>query len=354
MTPSLFKPPYPFHREDARRLHQALSQLYATPKQAVLVAQQAGLDVSHIFADQAPFFVWKDILEAAAVAGLLEPLVQDVRQRLSASSPYRPLLDDLLADRPVPASGEPRDLDGAPQFVHGAGGILEQEALLYRDDLTIQVGALPALIATLQRLTALAPSVCKLTVDVLDGEQFGTAFRIGPDLLLTNWHVLHRKSDGVRAGAVLAEFGYEDDGQGGVRAVIAIACDPASIQASQADDWAVIRAKAPLAAAWPEVRLEEAVNPVLNGAAFVIQHPQGARKRVSIVRNQVSFFDGRVVQYLADTQVGSSGAPVFDAEGRLIALHHAGGLPQEVTGKAPLRKNEGIRISRIIAGMQPH
>jgi hypothetical protein len=65
----------------------------------------------------------------------------------------------------------------------------------------------------------------------------------------------------------------------------------------------------------------------------------------------VSAFDDRVVHYLTDTKEGSSGAPVFDAEGHLIALHHAGGRPQEIAGKAPLKKNEGIRISRILAGL---
>jgi hypothetical protein len=35
----------------------------------------------------------------------------------------------------------------------------------------------------------------------------------------------------------------------------------------------------------------------------------------------------------------------------LIALHHLGGRPQEVAGKQPFRKNEGIRIPRILEGL---
>jgi V8-like Glu-specific endopeptidase len=70
------------------------------------------------------------------------------------------------------------------------------------------------------------------------------------------------------------------------------------------------------------------------------------------VRNQVSSFDDRVLHYLTDTQQGSSGSPVFDAQGRLIGLHHAGGTPQQVIGKPPMAKNEGIRIPRVVAGLQ--
>ena len=59
---------------------------------------------------------------------------------------------------------------------------------------------------------------------------------------------------------------------------------------------------------------------MLGEAAFVIQHPLGGRKRVATVRNQVSFVDDRVVRCLSDTQVGSSGSPVPNADGQLIAL----------------------------------
>lgn len=57
------------------------------------------------------------------------------------------------------------------------------------------------------------------------------------------------------------------------------------------------------------------------------------------------------VQYLTDTQPGSSGAPVFDSQCRLIALHHRGGTPTQKTGKAPLTKNQWVRISRVHAAL---
>src|SRR5262249_30724307 len=203
----------------------------------------------------------------------------------------------------------------------------------------------------MQRLVALAPAVCKLTIDIDGDSQYGTGFRIGPDLLLTNWHVVHRRSDGKPATTVTAEFDFEDDGKGGLRAATPVPCDAGSIVAHQADDWAVVVTAQPMSEAWPTVPLAAAAQPVEGAPAYVIQHPRGERKRIGFIRNQVSYVDDRVVHYLTDTQVGSSGAPVFDAQGRIVALHHAGGRPQEVLGKPVLRKNEGIRISRVTAGL---
>jgi V8-like Glu-specific endopeptidase len=102
----------------------------------------------------------------------------------------------------------------------------------------------------------------------------------------------------------------------------------------------------------PTLKLSEPATPIHQEPAFVIQHPGGARKRVAYVRNQITDVDDRVVQYLSDTQDGSSGAPVLNEAGRLIALHRAGGVPQEAAGKLPLQKNEGLRISRVVQGLE--
>ncbi len=105
-------------------------------------------------------------------------------------------------------------------------------------------------------------------------------------------------------------------------------------------------------AGWPIIKLSDAVDPELHTPAYIIQHPEGQSKRIGFVRNQVADFTDRVVHYLTDTQEGSSGAPVFNGDGKLIALHHAGGRPQQIPGRSPVKKNEGIRIARILTALQ--
>jgi V8-like Glu-specific endopeptidase len=341
---------YPFHESEAQQLHTILTQINATSAMAVLAAEKAGVDTMMIFRDQAPALIWADILRAAASQGLTRALVKQTAERLNASSPFITFLQKLLANQPAPAEDEPRGIDGAPNFLSDSDEISEPEALLYQDDLMIQIGQVPALIGTLQTLVALAPTVCKLSVDFNGPQKRGTAFRIGSDLLLTNWHVLHRTDSGTRANAVTAEFGYEDNGAGGVVTATAIPCDAGSIVTNKDDDWAVVKTSGPLLDSWPIVKLSESVAPTTGGSAYIIQHPAGERKRLGFVRNQVSGFNDRTVHYLTDTKEGSSGSPVFDAQGKLIALHHSGGRPQEVVGKPPMKKNEGIRISKILEG----
>jgi hypothetical protein len=345
--------PFPFADPTGQQLHTNLTNLYATPQQATLVAERAGIDLVFLDTQQAPVFIWRDILTLAAQGGLTRQLVTTVRDLLNEQNPRRQFFVDLLADRPAPIDAEPRGADGSPTFLKDDDSVSEPEALLYRDDLTLETGRLPALIETMRALVGLAPAVCKIDARFPAGIGSGTGFRIAPDLVLTNWHVLHdARGSGQRAAAATLEFNFEDDGHGGTLASSAVAGDITSVVTDRDDDWAVIRPATPLADELAIVKLSEAVDPVGGEAAFIVQHPGGRRKRLGYVRNQISDFDDRVVHYLTDTEQGSSGSPVFNAAGQLVGLHHAGGTPQTVTGRPPITKNEGIRIGRVVTGLQ--
>jgi len=88
--------PYPWVDPVAQQLHLTLTRLYPTPQRATSVAERAGVDVSFLDAQQAPVFVWHDILDLAAQSGLTRKLVATARDLLNEQSPLRPFFDDLL------------------------------------------------------------------------------------------------------------------------------------------------------------------------------------------------------------------------------------------------------------------
>ena len=345
--------PYPWPDPTAQQLHLKLTNLHPTPQRAAMVAEKASIDVTYLNVGQAVVFVWHDILDLAAEGTLTRQLVTTVRDLLNANNSQRPFFDDLLADVQPPLDPEPRNPDGTPVFISDDDSVTEPEALLFRNDLTLETGRLPALVQTLQTLIGLSPGVCKIEATFAGGVGAGTGFRVAPDLILTNWHVLHdRFPPHAAASKVTLEFGFEDDGKGGTIASTAVAGDVSKIVTDQTDDWAVIKTTTPLSDEFLIVKPSEAVDPVTGESAYILQHPGGRRKRLGYVRNQVSDFDDRVVHYLTDTEQGSSGSPVFNAAGQLIGLHHAGGTPQTVTGQPPITKNEGIRIPKVLQGLE--
>jgi hypothetical protein len=338
--------PYPWAHREAQQLHATLTQLYPSGTQAAALASRAGLDTSLVYTEQSAYAVWTELLTEAAKHGLMRPLVQQAYDRLAPTSSVRSFLAALLAEVPPPLAAEGNDAGAGSGFLYADDTITEPEALLYADDLTLLTSKVPALITTLTKLVQLAPAVCRLTVEVSGQRQYGTAFRIGPTLLLTNWHVLHDHHSRQPATTVLAEFGYETEA---VHAgCVAMQCNVATIQASQTNDWAVIEVAEVLGDEWPIIPLLYLAKPQLRSATYIVQHPGGSARRLGYVRNQVSYVNDRIVQYLTDTQGGSSGAPVFNEAGDVIAMHHLGGQPHILLGKAPLKKNEGILISRIL------
>jgi endonuclease G len=88
----------------------------------------------------------------------------------------------------------------------------------------------------------------------------------------------------------------------------------------------------------------------LGEVANIVQHPDGRYKEVVLRENRLAARLDLVLHYVADTEPGSSGSPVFNNEWEVIALHHWGGpWRQSADGHVLDREvNEGIRISAIV------
>lgn len=338
--------PFPFHKPMGQELLRVLAGFYRTEREALIFTQPFGVDPLNVPSGLSPIHLWYELLQMLATQNTVRLAVQSTRDQFP-NNPNRPFFEALLADQPAPVSAEP--------ISHQAPGfddtVTSPEALLFFDDLTIPSGQIANLIDTLDRMVANAPAVCLLRVRNALGEFFGTGARIGVQMVLTNHHVLFPMNQ--RAITVRADFGFDIDAGGASLAVTSLVGNPATIRGESADDWAVIDVPE-MNAHWPILPLEGAQAPQIGDATYILQHPGGQQKRLGFVRNTISYVDAGVVRYLTDTRPGSSGAPVFDTAGRLIALHHAGGTPTEVVGKPPVTKNEGIRISRVRERLTAH
>ena len=202
-------------------------------------------------------------------------------------------------------------------------------------------------IAFLARGLELAPAICRLLVTLHGTEVYGTAFRIGPDLLLTNHHVLMTAAD-EPATAVTAWFGYEQTFDGADMVHTEVVCRPDSIRGATEGDWAVVRADG-LPAAAPVIPLTGATPVEADDRVYIIQHPNGGVKKIGMVHNVVRHVDDDVVQYWTDTEGGSSGAPVFNESWQLVALHHKFLRVTTETGRE--YRNQGQRIEKVAAAL---
>lgn len=228
-----------------------------------------------------------------------------------------------------------------------------------------------------------ARSVARVLVPNVDprGDMMGTGFLVAPGLFVTNHHVL-REPFWARAARV--EFGAEDDLRARPRRSQIFELDPETIYFAIPELDVVVVAIRPNSLdgvsieQFGYIRVFRDVGKIREGEyANIIQHPAGRPKEVSIRNNKITVYnqDGTTssennnfIYYEADTEGGSSGAPVFNDQWYVVGLHRRG-VPRVamVDGRlvvmrkdgTPAREtdpdflidyiaNEGIRVSRII------
>jgi V8-like Glu-specific endopeptidase len=273
----------------------------------------------------------------------LPQLLAAVRRR---QPPLGRRIDELIGEHPVldPATGPADDLT-APL---GAGwkGFGAERLVVNGVDTLLGI-------AFLSLGVERSRSVCRITSTFAAGASHGTASLIGPDLLLTNHHVLHDWDDGDRpARLVEAWFEYELDAAGATRQLSVVRCEPATIDGERENDWAIVRLAAAAPASAAVLNLTGADPPRPDDYVFIIQHPDGGPKMIGLSHNLVRHVDDDVLQYWTDTKAGSSGSPVFDNRWRVVGLHHRWVAAPEGEGVA--YRNQGRRIEPVLAGLQAH
>ncbi len=140
---------------------------------------------------------------------------------------------------------------------------------------------------------------------------------------------------------------YEEGFDGQLREAHAYMGVPETIVGDKADDWAVIRPAEAPDASYPRLPLTGG-GLAVSDPVFIIRHPDGRPKEIGLTRNLVRFAGAERIQYLTDTEGGSSGSPVFNSRWQLVALHHRWTKVGKLMGEY---RNQGVAIGRVVVGL---
>ncbi|MGE0451625.1 MAG: effector-associated domain EAD1-containing protein [Vicinamibacterales bacterium] len=231
------------------------------------------------------------------------------------------------------------------------------------------------------RLGELEAQVCRIEIDTPRGTVYGTGFLLGPDLVLTNHHVMDQVVAGtVQPSSVVFRFDYKKlasavISQGSTFALAAdwlVDCSPPSaidlqpepkqgVPSADELDYALVRldgspgtaaagAKAdPNAPPRGWIKIGTPAAPTAESPLFILQHPDSAPLKLALDMSGVigPNGNGTRLKYGVNTEGGSSGAPCFNVDWELVALHHSGDPNFDPDHKP--QYNEGIPIDAILA-----
>jgi endonuclease G len=175
-----------------------------------------------------------------------------------------------------------------------------------------------------------------------------TGFLISHDVLLTNHHVLETPEEACQA---VIQFNYRLLSNGVPAPVSEYRCDPDSLFHTNPNlDYTMVRLKSqagdPPGQEWGYFNIHTYPKMLPGQRVNIIQYPGGGFQHIAFRDNFVRDIQQETVQYITDTDYGTSGAPVLDDTFAVLALHNQ--RVRDPTHPGRWYRNQGYRINAII------
>ncbi len=206
------------------------------------------------------------------------------------------------------------------------------------------------------------------------GFGFGTGFLVGPNLFMTNNHVLPTRASARRAAA---EFDFVRTPPGVVWPNHVHHFDPSRLFITDRRlDYTVVFVETTSTdgdslehRGWMRL-LGESGKALVGDRVNIIQHPGGRPQELALRNNEIVDVVDDFLHYETDTEPGTSGSPVSSDTWDLAALHHSGVPDRNARGQILLNNgdvwdgrrdtahlikwiaNEGVRISSIVRDLR--
>ena len=323
------------------QLNDALGDLVPHQDGITKFIKAAGIRPQMVNFNGTAMDIWSNVLDEADKTNKVDALVKSVLVKY----PDNPYLKTAIKKDEVNYSLAP-DIDEATNW-----NAIDEDTL---EVLTMDVSTLLP-INFLERGISASRSVAKVEIKNGSVIEVGTGFLFkiegSTDLyFMTNYHVISDKADIERTRII---FNYEEDIRGESKPSKSFKIDvdgPWHISPVKELDATIFRLKSEDQSldAFGFLTLKK-TNVKKNDFVNIIQHPAGQMKQISLYHNIVTSASDREVQYLTDTLKGSSGAPVFNSNWEVVALHHSGGSKRNQDDlTAPKYRNVGININGIV------
>jgi V8-like Glu-specific endopeptidase len=277
----------------------------------------------------------------------------DARAMVAILCRYGLILDDSERERlavrfmlpELATSGAGEKVEYGPEIQWLGPDELQLQSFLRPDPPWLDVGFL-------RKAMERSSAICRIEL----GTRTGTGFLVGPNLVLTNYHVLvfdsgdNLEENAKRVALRFGCFSAKTDSSDGQE--FRLASEPIVDQSPVDEhDFLLLRVQ-------DAIRGEEAIKPAPLEPSIpaeksplnIIHHPFGDTMKLSLSGNGVTgiYRDKGLLQYVTRAGEGSSGSPCFNDEWNVVGLHHA----QRARSFGSIR--EGILVQAIYDRIKKH